>query len=166
VDVVVRLILRFLLVPLGAMVATVTSVALVVLAHWQAFASQATFNSELHHDYFIALIVAAPAILLVLSLTGVLVLVPAAIGVLVAEAFAIRSWIYHAANGALSAWIGWSLIADTPDRYFTDAKLIVAAGLAAGLAYWLVAGWTSGFWKPLAQPAPSRAQSPADARSI
>jgi hypothetical protein len=156
-DVVVRLILRFLLVPLGGMIATITAVVFVVLVHWHTFMSQVTSNIELQHDYVIALIVAAPAALVMLSLAGVLMLAPAAIGVVLAEAFAIRSWIYHAVNGALSAWIGWSLMVDPADRYFTDAKLVVAAGLAAGFAYWLVAGWTSGFWRPLARPAPSRA---------
>ena len=34
---------------------------------------------------------------------------------------------------------------------------VIAAGLAAGFAYWLVAGWSAGFWKPVfrgAEPAP------------
>jgi hypothetical protein len=26
---------------------------------------------------------------------------------------------------------------------------VIAAGLAGGLAYWAVAGWNAGFWKPL-----------------
>ena len=32
-------------------------------------------------------------------------LLPATLGALIAEAFAIRSWMYHAANGGLSAWV-------------------------------------------------------------
>jgi hypothetical protein len=157
-DTLARLILRCFLVPLGGMVATVTAVAVVVISHWNAFV-QAMPRGDLPDDDVVALIVAAPAVLLVLSLSAVLMLVPAAIGVLIAEAFAIRSWIYHAGNGALSAWIGWSLMSDSREfyRFFADPKLIVAAGLAAGFAYWLVAGWTSGFWKPVSQPAPSRA---------
>ena len=83
----------------------------------------------------------------------------AAVGELIAEAFAIRSWIYHALNGGLSAAIGWALVQDDtrqPYRFLTEPKAMVAAGLAGGLAYWLVAGWTAGFWKPVfrRQPAP------------
>jgi hypothetical protein len=26
---------------------------------------------------------------------------------------------------------------------------VVAAGVAAGFAYWAVAGWSAGFWKPV-----------------
>jgi hypothetical protein len=78
-------------------------------------------------------------------------LAPAAIAALIAEAFAIRSWIYHALNGGLSAWVGWSATGDMRDEYafLTDPKIVVAAGIAAGFCYWLVAGWSAGFWKPL-----------------
>jgi hypothetical protein len=26
---------------------------------------------------------------------------------------------------------------------------VTAAGLAGGFAYWLIAGWSAGFWKPV-----------------
>ena len=158
-DNVARLILRFLLVPLGGMVATMVAVIVLVLAHWNLFVLQATKAPGQAEDYFFALIVAAPAILLVLATSASLMLIPAAIGVLIAEAFAIRSWIYHAANGGLSAWIGGAMVNGINDDYFTNPMLVVAAGLAAGLAYWLVAGWTSGFWKPVGRPAPSPAET-------
>ena len=49
----------------------------------------------------------AGPVLLVMLLS--MMWLPAAIGILISEAFAIRSWIFHALNGAVSAWIGWSL---------------------------------------------------------
>ena len=76
---------------------------------------------------------------------------PASIGILLAEAFAIRSWIYHAGNGAISAWLGWhlfGLLDDSPVPLHQPLH-VIAAGLAGGFAYWAVAGWTAGFWKPV-----------------
>jgi hypothetical protein len=49
---------------------------------------------------------AAP-VLLVMLLS--LMRLPAAIGILMSEAFAIRSFVFHAGNGAVSALIGWNL---------------------------------------------------------
>src|SRR5215471_3101634 len=126
-DSLARLILRFLLVPLGGAVATTVAAVVLVLAHWNLFVLQATKAPGSVDDYFLAL--------------------------LIAEFFAIRSWIYHVANGGLSAWIGGAMVNGPNDDYFTSPMLMVAAGLAAGLAYWLVAGWTSGFWKPVGQTA-------------
>ena len=76
--------------------------------------------------------------------------VPALAGVLAAEAFAIRSVLFHAGNGAVCALIGWSLTGDLRDQQFlSKPTVLVAAGIAAGFVYWLIAGWTAGFWKPL-----------------
>jgi hypothetical protein len=76
--------------------------------------------------------------------------VPAMIGVVVSEALAIRSWMYHAANGGVSAWLGWALTQDIQEeyRFLTEPNILIAAGLVGGLVYWLIAGWTAGFWKP------------------
>jgi|SRR5690242_12832696 len=150
-DMLARLILRMLLVPLGIVVAACVSVLVVIFVHWQAFMALLSANPEALQDHVLALLVAGPLLVLLLAMSAVLTLLPAAIGVLIAEAFAIRSWIFHTLNGGLSAWVGWSLMHDVRDEYgfFNDSKMIVAAGLAAGLAYWLVAGWTAGFWKPI-----------------
>ena len=53
--------------------------------------------------------------------------------------------------------------ASTRTTIFPDAPLIVVgAGIAAGFAYWLVAGWSAGFWKPVfAQPQAADAPPPA-----
>ncbi|HVY59305.1 MAG TPA: hypothetical protein VHA77_15755 [Xanthobacteraceae bacterium] len=146
-----RFLLRLLLVPLGAVVAICVDVLVVIVAHWNAFMAAASASPDAQGDYFMTIVVVGPVIAVLLALSAVFTLVPATVGIVIAELFAIRSWIYHAANGGLSAWIGWSLMQDVRDEYafFTDPKIIVAAGLAAGLAYWLVAGWTAGFWKPI-----------------
>jgi hypothetical protein len=91
---------------------------------------------------------AAP-VLLVMLLS--VMWLPAAIGVLISETFAIRSWIFHAGNGAVSAWIGWSLFGYVDDSRIplNEPLPVIAAGLAGGLAYWAIAGWSAGFWKPV-----------------
>jgi hypothetical protein len=79
--------------------------------------------------------------------------VPAAIGVAISEAMALRSWIYHAANGGISAWLGWALTQDIQAeyRFLGEPRILIAAGLLGGLVYWIIAGWTAGFWKPVGQ---------------
>ena len=50
----------------------------------------------------------------------------------------------------MCALIGWSLTGDLRDQQFlSNPTVLVAAGIAAGFVYWLIAGWTAGFWKPL-----------------
>jgi hypothetical protein len=154
-DLLARFILRFLLVPFGGVVAVCIAVIVVMAAHWNAFLALATADPDLQENYLLALFLAGPALAMVLAFSAFMMLWPAAFGVLIAETFAIRSWIFHAANGGLSAWIGWRLIADIRDeyRFFSDPTIVVAAGLAAGFSYWLVAGWTAGFWKPIGKAA-------------
>ena len=150
-DVVIRLLLRFILVPLGAAVALAAAAAVIVIAHRNALVAVLNADPQAQQDYFIALLFGGPMLALLLSIWAFYVLVPAAIGVLISEAFAIRSWIFHAANGGFAAWLGWALTQDIRDeyRFLTEPRMLVAAGLLAGLAYWIVSGCTAGFWKPL-----------------
>jgi hypothetical protein len=155
----VRLIMRLLLVPLGGAVAFTAAMILLVVAHWNEFVALADARPDEQGYWLIAFVFAGPVLAFLFSLAVALTVLPAAVGVLISEAFAIRSWIYHAANGGLAAWIGWSLMRDIQSeyRFLTEPKLMVAAGLAAGLAYWLVAGCTAGFWKPVFGAKPQQA---------
>jgi hypothetical protein len=152
-DVVIRLLLRFILVPLGAIIAVAVAAAIVIVAHWNAVVAAVSANPRTD-AFFPILLLAGPVLALVLSLWAIYTFAVAAIGVLTSEAFAIRSWIFHAANGALSAWIGWALAQEVREEYgfLAEPKVLIAAGLAAGLAFWIVAGWTAGFWKPMRAP--------------
>jgi CDP-diglyceride synthetase len=150
--------LRLLLVPLGAAAAITVAMMVVLVAHWNEIVALANADPDAQGNWLIALVFAGPILAILLSMTLVVTAMPAAVGVLIAEAFAIRSWMFHALNGGLSAWIGWSIMQDAQDRYrfLTEPRVMVAAGLAGGLAYWLIAGWTAGFWKPVFGPEPAR----------
>jgi hypothetical protein len=156
---VLRLILRLFLVPLGGAVAFAVAMILLAVAHWHEFAALADARPDEQGYWLLAFVLAGPVLAFLLSLAVALTLLAAAVGVLISEAFAIRSWIYHAANGGLAAWIGWSLMQDTQNdyRFLAEPRILVAAGLAGGLAYWVVAGSTAGFWKPVFRSEPRQA---------
>src|SRR5215468_5459259 len=118
-DSLARLLLRFLLVPLGYFAAVVVATLIIVLGSWKLGA-----------------------------------------------AVALRSFIFHAANGAVSAFIGWSLFGyvDASRVPLNEPLPVLAAGLAGGLAYWLIAGSSAGFWKPLFRR-PAAASLPANTAS-
>jgi hypothetical protein len=150
-DAVIRLFLRFILVPLGTAAAIAAGTAVIVIAHHDALATLFEAGPQAQEDYFISMVFAGPLLAVLLSIWAFHMFVPAMIGVMIAEALAVRSWVYHAANGAVAAWLGWALTRDISEeyRFLTEPKILIAAGLLAGLAYWVVAGWTAGFWKPV-----------------
>jgi hypothetical protein len=153
-DVLIRLLLRLIIVPLGAAVALVAATAVIVIAHRNALVALLDADPQAQQDYFTALLFAGPLLALLLSRWAFYVLVPAAIGVLISEVLAIRSWMFHAANGGLSAALAWALTQDIRDeyRFLAEPGILIAAGLLAGLSYWIVSGWTAGFWKPIRSP--------------
>src|SRR5256886_14111844 len=103
-DSLARVLLRFVLVPLGYFAAVVVATLVIVLGSWKLGAAAAHPDTQAFAIF--GFVFAAP-VLLVMLLS--LMWLPAAIGILISEAFAIRSFIFHAGNGAVSAWIGWSL---------------------------------------------------------
>jgi hypothetical protein len=80
---------------------------------------------------------------------------PAAVVILITESFRLRSVLVHAvAGGLIGLFCGYTLgfVENTPkfriDTPFgTNFELMAAAGIAAGLVYWLIAGRTSGNWR-------------------
>jgi hypothetical protein len=147
--IIARLLLRFLMVPFAASVAICVAMLFVIAAHWNRFVALAGTNPAPPDDAAFFLLLLAPA--LVMSAAIVAMLAPAAIGALIAEAFAIRSWMFHVANGGLSAWVGWIALEDVrkPYEIFNEPLIVAGAGIAAGFAYWAIAGWSAGFWKPM-----------------
>jgi hypothetical protein len=147
--IVIRFLLRFLLVPFGACVAVAVAVAFVMAAYWNRFSALVAAQPAPQGDIDVALIWIAPG--MVLSTAVVAMLAPAALGALIAEGFAIRHWLFHAANGGLSVWLGWMAMEEVrkPYEFFDEPLIVVGAGIAAGFAYWAVAGWSAGFWRPV-----------------
>jgi hypothetical protein len=141
-----RLLLRFVLVPLGYLVAVVVATLVIVFGSWKLGEAAAHPNTQLFAMF--GFVFAAPVLLVTLLS---LMWLPAAIGILISETFAIRSFLFHAGNGAVSAWIGWNLFGYIDDtRVSLNEPLpVIAAGLAGGLTYWAIAGFSAGFWKPV-----------------
>jgi hypothetical protein len=152
-----RLLMRVLLVPLGAGLAVCAAVAVVIVAHWNRFAALLAADPGGRDDLLVALMFVGPAIAVIVAVSAMAMMLPAALGVVISEAFAIRSWMFHAANGALSAWVGSVTMveASKPYDFYGGPLVVVGAGIAAGLVYWAVAGWSAGFWKPVFAPAAS-----------
>src|SRR5262249_24193954 len=140
-----RLILRFLLVPLGYFAAVLVGALVILIGSWRLGQFAVTSAPDAPTVAVVGLPFAAPALAVILRSVTCL---PGAIGILLSEGLAIRSWMFHAVNGALSAWIGWNLFGFIDDsRVPLNRPLaVIAAGLAGGLAYWAVAGWSAGFW--------------------
>src|SRR5262249_44539676 len=156
-----RLLLRFVLVPLGYCVAVAVATLIIVLGSWRLGAAAAHPDTQAFAIF--GFVFAAPVLLvMLLSVMGSL----APLGFLFPEPFPSRSFIFHAANGAVSAFIGWSLFGyvDAPHTPLNEPLPVLAAGLAAGLAYWLIAGSSAGFWKPLFRR-PAGAALPANTAS-
>jgi len=153
-----RFLMRLLLVPLGGCVAICVGMLFAMVAHWNRVAGLIT------DDY--SGLTAFLTLIPMLAVGSGVMLLPALLGAMIAEAFAIRSWMYHVANGGLSAAVSLASIGGFDKAYgLTDEPLIViGTGIAAGLAYWAVAGWSAGFWKPVfkpPQPAPQPPVTPA-----
>src|SRR5262249_55818461 len=96
-----RFLLRLLLVPVGAMAAITVAMMVVLAAHWNEIVALANADPDAQGDWLLAFVFAGPILALLLSLTLAMTALPAAVGVLISEAFAIRSWIFHALNGGL-----------------------------------------------------------------
>jgi hypothetical protein len=88
------------------------------------------------------------AILTSAAFISAIAFVPTMIVILIAETFALRSLFFYAlagGTGGLLYGLTFPAAAATPlDR---TVQITLAAGVAAGLVYWLAAGRTAGFWR-------------------
>jgi len=160
-DAFLRLFARFILVPLGYLAAVIVGAGVLVLGSWKTGSMMLSENPDTATAGFFAALVAGPVMFVMIASTMWL---PSSVGILISEAFAIRSWIFHALNGAISGWVGWQMFStiDQSTTPMNETTFIFGAGLAGGFAYWAVAGWSAGFWKPVfaRRAAPPPANNP------
>lgn len=156
-----RLLLRLVLVPAGFVTALTAGALVILFGQWRVGALFAAVPGGDPETMFALLDALFAAGFLVMFLVSTMWLV-GAIGVLFSEVFAVRSWLFHVANGAVSAFAGAALFPRLSGEMapIADPFYILAAGLAGGLAYWLTAGWSAGFWKPVLST-PHRPPPPA-----
>ncbi len=89
------------------------------------------------------------SVLTATALIASIAFLPAMIGILFAEAFAWRSMLFYAIAGGTGGLVYGLTF---PDGMSTDyanrtTEMTAAAGIAAGLVYWLVAGRRAGAWR-------------------
>src|SRR2546430_17380004 len=127
-----RLLLRFVLVPLGYLAVVVVATLVIVFGSWKL--GEAAAHPDTQVFAIFGFVFAAP-VLLVMLLSQMWL--PAAIGVLISETFAIRSFLFHAGNGVVSAWIGWNLFGyvDKTRVALNEPLPVIAAGLAGGASH-------------------------------
>jgi hypothetical protein len=148
-DSLLRLLLRFIVVPFGYLAAVLAGACVILFGSWQFGAALLSENPDKFSYGVFGTVLAGPILFVMLA---AIMWLPGAIGILISEAFAIRSWIFHALNGAASAWLGWQMFTmfDKGNAApLNEPRFVIAAGLAGGFAYWAVAGWNAGFWKPV-----------------
>ncbi len=159
-DSVFRLMLRLLLIPVGVLAAILTGTAVILFGQWRigAIADQA-----LEPEAFIAVVQALFTGTFLITFLVCVIWLVGLVGVLFSETFAVRSWIFHAGNGAVSAFIGARLFPSVSGETapLAEPLYLLAAGLAGGLVFWLIAGWSAGFWKPMRALAPVPRTPPA-----
>jgi hypothetical protein len=155
--IILRFILRFVLVPFGGIVAAVVAAVVACVAHWTQFTKIVANDPNAPENIVLAVLTIGPAFVAIMSVGAFAMLMPASVGALISEIFAIRSWMFHTLNGALASWLGWLAMDSFLKQYdfYSNPMLVVGAGIAAGFAYWAVAGWSAGFWKPVFAVRPS-----------
>ncbi len=139
-----RLAARLILAPLGFCLGIAAGFALLAIVSAEHLEAISLFPEDVMILGYDLSVNALTVMLLFAPLMGA----PAIVAVLIAEMFSIRSWIYHAAVGAGSALMPWSLAPSSFDGPVFTAPEILAAGCVGGLTHWLIAGRKSGLGDP------------------
>ena len=144
-----RLAARLILAPLGFCTGIIAGFALLAFVSTERLDAVTLFPEDVMILGYDLSVNALTVMLLFAPLMGA----PAIVAMLIAEMFSIRSWIYHAAAGAGSALMPWSLAPSSFEGPAFTAPEVLAAGFVGGLAHWLIAGRKSGLGDPEDEPA-------------
>jgi hypothetical protein len=141
---------RVISILLGYLVALAGAVSVIVVAEWVRAYPPVAGDPGLVVATAAAVIVDAGDLFIAI---GRAALVPAAVAIVLTEAFAWRSWLIQ----LVLALVVTGILARLLDRVANPAlpypATAVAAGIVAGLGYWLVAGRGASRWRRR-QPAP------------
>ncbi|GLK68865.1 MAG TPA: hypothetical protein VGC77_17605 [Rhodopseudomonas sp.] len=140
-----RLVARILLAPLGFVCGLFAGVAMLAFMSSDELAAVARFPDEVMLLGYDMSVTTATLCFLLAPLMGA----PAIVAILIAEMFSIRSWVYHAVAGAMTAVLPWSLTPSGFDAPMFNAGQILACGFVGGLTHWLIAGRSSGLAPPI-----------------
>ena len=87
------------------------------------------------------------AVLTSAAIVAVVVFVPAMIVIVIAEALALRSLFFYALAGGIGGLLYGLAFPAAANSFDPTVEIALAAGVAAGLVYWLFAGRTAGLWR-------------------
>src|SRR5215475_7232419 len=143
-----RVLARLLLVPLAGVLAGCAATLVAFFANWNVFLSMIGGD--------VVAIMVGLAMLLVGSAATFPMLLPAVIGVTISEALALRSVVFHTLNGVVSIWVGRTsmVVPGRPFEFHDHPPALLAAGIAAGVVYWLIAGRSAGLVADAPRPRP------------
>jgi hypothetical protein len=137
----VALFIRFFVVIFGFFLGCLAAGAVFVIAALPAGTLNGPFDN---FDW----LVLWGAILASAAFVSAVAFLPAIIVILIAEALNLRSLFFYAlAGGAGGLLRGLTFPAAAATPFDRTVQMAVAAGVAAGLVYWLVAGRTAGLWR-------------------
>jgi hypothetical protein len=96
-----------------------------------------------------------PVIGLGTAVIAMVAMLPAMLVIVIAEGFALRSVVFYAGLGAVLALFllyglnlaGYTAETDSGAFLAHEREVMAASGIAAGLAYWLIAGRNAGSWQ-------------------
>jgi hypothetical protein len=141
-----RLLLRLVLVPLGAAMALAAAGALIVTTQWNAFHAVLAADPVAQQDYFFALMVAGPLLVSLMSTWVHYTFVPALAGVCCGPSRSGPGCSMSAM--ARSALLGWTLPRTPRASFFHPPASPTASGRSRHrAAHWLIPGRTSPIWK-------------------
>jgi hypothetical protein len=146
----VALFIRFFVVGFGYLFGALAAGAVLVFATLPPGTIEPPFDQ---FDWFIL----CWAIITSAAFTTVIAFVPSIIVIIIAEALSLRSLFFYALAGGIGGLLyGLTFPAAAANGFDRTVEITLAAGVAAGLVYWLVAGRTAGLWREQLAPSPHK----------